>query len=239
MTKIISNQVFEEIITRYSSGETVSQLAGAYSISAKAIWSRFAKHGVKTKRIMRKLTEDEVDLAIQMYKDGKSYKDIATKLSTTTSNISNRLCKKGIVYEGPSRRKMLCHICKDNLTDLNFDPAFRAASNYTCRKCGTAVRFNKNRRAKLIVFNHYGGKCECCGISQIEFLSIDHINGGGTKHRRAVRLMGTNYYRWIRRNNFPKNLRILCFNCNQALGMFGYCPHKESIKYAEKKLALL
>lgn len=39
---------------------------------------------------------------------------------------------------------------------------------------------------KLKVLEKYSqGKiaCSCCGESTIEFLSIDHINGGGTSHR--------------------------------------------------------
>jgi hypothetical protein len=28
------------------------------------------------------------------------------------------------------------------------------------------------------------------------------------------------------KENFPKEYQILCFNCNLALGFFGYCPHR-------------
>lgn len=36
------------------------------------------------------------------------------------------------------------------------------------------------RRMKLEVIEAYGGKCACCGVDNFEFLSIDHINGGGS-----------------------------------------------------------
>lgn len=89
----------------------------------------------------------------------------------------------------------------------------------------------ERQKLKLEVFEHYGGvppKCGCCGEAHIEFLSIDHIAGGGEKHRRSIKKRaGINFYRWLRKNNFPKGYRVLCHNCNCALGFFGYCPHKK------------
>jgi len=25
---------------------------------------------------------------------------------------------------------------------------------------------------------------------------------------------------------YPTGFRVLCHNCNQAIGLYGYCPHK-------------
>jgi hypothetical protein len=86
---------------------------------------------------------------------------------------------------------------------------------------------------KKIILEHYGGnppKCACCGESRYEFLSIDHINGGGRQHRKTVH--ARSFYLWLIKNNFPEEYRILCFNCNCARGFFGYCPHE---KEREKK----
>lgn len=33
-------------------------------------------------------------------------------------------------------------------------------------------------------------------------------------------------YFWIIRNKYPKGFRVLCHNCNQAIGSYGECPHK-------------
>jgi len=78
-----------------------------------------------------------------------------------------------------------------------------------------------NRRAAI---EHYGSKCVCCGESIYEFLAFDHKSGGGNKHRKTdttARDIGT----WLVKNKFPENFRLLCHNCNMALGFFGYCPH--------------
>lgn len=73
------------------------------------------------------------------------------------------------------------------------------------------------------VLSHYGGRCACCGEDKYEFLAIDHINGGGTQHRAKEKI--SNLDRWLINNNFPEGFRILCHNCNMAIGLYGYCPH--------------
>lgn len=68
---------------------------------------------------------------------------------------------------------------------------------------------------KLAVMTHYShGLMECeCGESRIQCLTIDHINGGGNKHRKEVG-EGVTFYRWLIKNNFPEGFRVLCMNCN-------------------------
>lgn len=65
--------------------------------------------------------------------------------------------------------------------------------------------------------------CACCGENELKFLAIDHIDGGGAKHRKKV---GTSMSRWLVKNGFPKGLQVLCHNCNMAKGFYGDCPHR-------------
>jgi hypothetical protein len=82
------------------------------------------------------------------------------------------------------------------------------------------------KRYRKTVMHHYGGaKCACCGERTFEFLSIDHINGGGNKHRKEAKLSGKGIYRWLVKNGFPEGFRVLCHNCNFSIGAYGYCPH--------------
>jgi hypothetical protein len=82
------------------------------------------------------------------------------------------------------------------------------------------------QRIRKEVIEKYGGKCECCGESNIEFLVIDHKNNDGNIERR--KLNGTNksggskFFLKLKR----ELLRVLCFNCNSAIAFHGYCPHK-------------
>ena len=77
----------------------------------------------------------------------------------------------------------------------------------------------RERRKKCL--QKYGNKCKCCGENRNEFLAFDHIQGGGTKHRKLI----GNITDWIIKNDYPNTVRILCHNCNQAFGSYGYCPH--------------
>jgi len=84
------------------------------------------------------------------------------------------------------------------------------------------------QRLKLSILKHYSAEnpfCACCGEREMAFLSIDHINGGGTQHRRTIG-RGKRFYVWLKQKGFPKGYQVMCFNCNVAKGLFGVCPHK-------------
>lgn len=73
------------------------------------------------------------------------------------------------------------------------------------------------------VLKMYGGRCSCCGVEDLVFLALDHVQGGGSKFRRehdsrvAYRLALEEYQ--------PELFQILCHNCNWAKS-HGGCPHK-------------
>ena len=103
--------------------------------------------------------------------------------------------------------------------------------SHTCKKCETLYRKQRNKFIKEKVVNYYSNgtmKCACCGENNLEFLLIDHINGGGNKHRQEEKIR--NFYRWLIKNNFPEGFRVLCYNCNMSIGFYGYCPHQNMIK---------
>lgn len=81
---------------------------------------------------------------------------------------------------------------------------------------------------------HYSNgtmKCMCpdCDENRLQFLTIDHINGGGNKHKTEIK--NRNIYRWLAINNFPSKpaLQVLCYNCNCARGNRGKCPVHEQL----------
>lgn len=84
-------------------------------------------------------------------------------------------------------------------------------------------------RVKREAIDAYGGKCACCGITDLVFLTIDHVERNGAAHRRelfgAYAGGGERFYRWLRRNNWPEGCRVLCWNCQHAT-FRGTCPHQ-------------
>ena len=95
---------------------------------------------------------------------------------------------------------------------------------------------DRKQRDKLAAFEAYGGAvCKCCGETNLEFLSIDHINGDGAAHRKEMAknsnsppssYCGQHLSQWLRLNNYPPGFQVLCMNCNFAKGHFGQCPHQ-------------
>lgn len=97
------------------------------------------------------------------------------------------------------------------------------------RKNREIVSIKTRAKFKLLkreVMDAYGGFCSCCGENMIEFLSIDHVNNDGAKHRReSSNGVGSNLYRLLKRNHYPAGYQVLCYNCNMAKAMYGICPH--------------
>ncbi len=108
------------------------------------------------------------------------------------------------------------------------------ATEILCLQCKekNQQRGSENRRKnKMTIISNYGGQCACCGETKMEFLTIDHIDGGGTQHRKSLVQSGTTIYRWIIKNNFPKGFQVLCLNCNMGRYLNGgICPHQQQVE---------
>lgn len=78
-------------------------------------------------------------------------------------------------------------------------------------------------RLRLQVVEGYGGMCVCCGISDYEFLALNHVLGNGAEDRKTR--SAYTLFRQCIANNFPPEYDLLCHNCNMAYGIWGYCPH--------------
>lgn len=115
---------------------------------------------------------------------------------------------------------------------LKEDPDFNKKRYYKRKENNEKFREQRNRWAKVeyqklrnLALEKYGNQCSCCREDKKEFLGIDHIEGGGTQHRKKMGRV--HIYRWLYRNNYPEGFRVLCHNCNLALGFYNYCPHEK------------
>lgn len=142
----------------------------------------------------------------------------------TCDDCSNRATASTLKRYNTNKSNNVCPMCGGELSD-----------RFRCNTCHTNHLKNSIKQWHILrrkVLAHYGNQCMCCGEKTYEFLEIDHINGGGEKHRKEI---GSHIVEWAIKNNFPANLRILCANCNRSLGKFGVCSHKEEIKDAVSK----
>lgn len=97
------------------------------------------------------------------------------------------------------------------------------------RRRDAARRLSRVAKAEFMeqIFAHYGRACACCGETQEMFLTIDHINRDGAAKRKHVEGGPANTARYIVRNGFPSDYRILCYNCNCGRERNGgVCPHE-------------
>lgn len=93
-----------------------------------------------------------------------------------------------------------------------------------CSTCRGKARAD-HHRTKVRALAGYGGVCVCCGETDMRFLTLDHINGGGLKHRKEV---GHKMHRWVVRKGFPLDFQVLCYNCNCGRAINGgVCPHQD------------
>lgn len=100
----------------------------------------------------------------------------------------------------------------------------RCATNPIYREQNKNDARRRRRRIRRNVLAKYGNKCKCCGEDKEEFLSIDHVNGGGNEERKT--LSPASLYLKLSKEDHNENYRLLCHNCNQSRGIYGYCPHE-------------
>jgi hypothetical protein len=84
---------------------------------------------------------------------------------------------------------------------------------------------NNYRKLREETIIAYGGICVCCGQDHIPYLQLDHVLGGGSEHRKALGLTSTSYFYWLKRNNYPDLIQLLCANCHNAKTTYNECKH--------------
>lgn len=118
-----------------------------------------------------------------------------------------------------------CIDCRRHRTDWARTNRAKWSKDKLAKVLSRAKELRDGRKRQVI--QHYGGKCACCGISEIEFLTMDHIVRIGSKKRRENGDWGNRFYLNIIRRGFPADYRCLCWNCNWSHGCYGYCPHQK------------
>ena len=162
-----------------------------------------------------------------------------------------RVCKRtkpigefALVYSKNSRGKQYrqhtcleCHRAKASLKERTrrkkFPKIYREAGrryNAKNRDSIAARRRAWQQKLRDQVFAAYGGyRCSCCGETQPSMLTLDHVNNDGGEHRKREPAMrwAKHLYAWIIAQGFPKDLQVLCYNCNiSKFRCGGTCAHK-------------
>lgn len=142
--------------------------------------------------------------------------------------------------------KVICEECSKRMTEVSAERYHERRAAGKCNYCdndpvpgSTMCQYHldqtKQQREdlKLEVMNAYGGpKCAWCPETDIRYLEIDHIEGGGRQHLKRENLgNGGHALRcWLKANNFPPGFRILCRTCNNK-------SHVERCRESDKNLS--
>lgn len=144
-----------------------------------------------------------------------------------TKDISE-FCKDKVTLDGFSYECNGCH--REYYENHKKEYSERHKKRYKINS-EKSKRYTKeyNLKLKQEVINYYGGKCTCCNETRLDFLALDHINGGGTKQKKQLRSehKAQNMYAWAKNNNYPKIFQIMCHNCNMSKHINkGKCIHQ-------------
>jgi len=112
----------------------------------------------------------------------------------------------------------------------------------SCIKCKNKAACARNkirgtcmidsRILKLEFLIAYGGKCTCCGETEIDLLTIEHIRGKG----HELIYGNTNLLiRKLRKLEWPEGYTVLCWNCNLSTKNNRPCPHSKEYKEYKKE----
>jgi len=123
--------------------------------------------------------------------------------------------------------RLLCRNCLWGVRQRNGCPhQLRTATPHYSPKSARS-RWLAGLRAELL--RAYGGACACCGETTADFLTLDHVNGGGNAHRRLLRahdnlqvLLHLRAARWPQDGTY----RLLCWSCQWGTCQPNGCPHQ-------------
>jgi len=142
-------------------------------------------------------------------------------------------------YPGDTRKgaaKGMCRPCynatmkKKYTGDPDAKARIREADRRSHQKHKTkrnTATTERNRKLRWEIIETLGGRCACCGETEVIFLCLDHIKGGGRReYQKATGPLSI--WRAAKREGLPADkYRVLCWNCNAALGLHGHCPHSD------------
>lgn len=140
------------------------------------------------------------------------------------------------VRKDSGRRRRECKTCHSKVT-VNWrrqryatDPEFHKRRKTENAKAAADRRWRFRMKALQVYSKSDIPFCACCGTVEIDFLTLDHINGGGRRHQDELEAAGytrgSGIFKWLADKNYPIGFRVLCFNCNCARGIYGRCPHE-------------
>ena len=136
-----------------------------------------------------------------------------SRAKTHQDRVDGVLCAASDCKNPPSEGFKTCTSCRERIRIQQLK------QNQTPKRIAYVKDRRRQHRAE--VYEQYGGAyCQCCGSTEFDFLTMDHV--GGDPGKRPG-----NLYDHLIKEGFPSGFRVLCRNCNWSLGHYGYCVHSD------------
>ncbi len=155
------------------------------------------------------------------------------------------LCGRDKNKDGTLVRYRICKECTNKKAHqyyLENSEKFKERSRLWKKKNKEKVieiskRYRRGLKIKALeAYSNKKLRCVCCGETEIDFLCLDHIDNDGAKQRERYGI-GTSFLKWLKANNYPKDLRlqVMCLNCNMSKRIQGgVCIHQLGKKKSNK-----
>ncbi|HEX5187377.1 MAG TPA: hypothetical protein VFV86_10860 [Nitrososphaeraceae archaeon] len=133
--------------------------------------------------------------------------------------------KSNIPLNNSEATNLICNWCNKKFSGS------RARVKFCSQECQQKYHTKNNLKniqdIRNKIFEIYGKTCECCGEDNLEFLTCDHVDGGGNQHRQEK--SQKKIFEEILESYGDGRFRVLCMNCNWATRFGKQCPHKKYI----------
>jgi len=133
----------------------------------------------------------------------------------------------------------LCGLCQQwkQIECFNIDRNAVNGLQSRCIECHNLLYKLLSRIRKIEFLIAYGGKCICCGETEIDLLTVEHIRDKG--YELIYGLSTLSLLNKLKEQGWPKGYSVLCFNCNQSTKEGVPCPHTKEYRIYEEKLEML
>ena len=111
-------------------------------------------------------------------------------------------------------------LCAD--CGIDYDPIlwYQGEDDHYCKTCRSGRQKTRQNRYRRAAIELLGGECACCGIDNLTFLTIDHVDGYKDGPRSGHELV-----RYVL-DEPEEEFQVLCRNCNWGKYAKGVCPHQ-------------
>ncbi len=188
--------------------DTISQKHKIFREQHKEIFRQRSKdyyyshkeHCLEQKRLWKIANKERIDIQDKLYRDSH-------KSEIAERGRQWRVAHKEQIFIA-AKARYIANRDKIRVQEKNYRESHKLERS--------KIQSLRNYKLRIEVISHYGnGKCACvrCGGDDMRTLSIDHINGGGNKHRKVIGTGGAHLYSWLKNNHYPEGYQTLCMNC--------------------------